>query len=430
MLKAAFIIANAPCLSNSLIPVCLEKILGDAILLWQICTLPSEIEHICVITGNDHEKIVELVADWKSKGDVRNNVRCYQGSSIAHSILELSASIGIEPAELILLLPPAQPLVDPAVIQELASTASILVSDDQPDNPLSGPASLHFAEFQSAAEQIIRQSAEPDWTALFKHIAKTVQLKSVKCDPKDLFHVQTRRDLYEINSIAKSRIVNHWLCSGVEFMEPSSAFIGPRVKLAERGVLIEPQVRLEGKTIVGDGTTIGQGSVVKNSSLGANIEIRPYCVIDASVVGDRAIIGPFAHLRSGTQLEANVHLGNFVETKKAILRSGAKANHLSYLGDCEVGERTNVGAGCITCNYDGFNKHRTIIGKDAFIGSDCQLIAPVAIGDGAIIGAGTTLTSDAPKNALVVRRAETKILESGAERLRTKLKRAKTESLK
>jgi bifunctional UDP-N-acetylglucosamine pyrophosphorylase/glucosamine-1-phosphate N-acetyltransferase len=430
MLKAAFMIANAPCPTHSLVPVCLEKILGDAIILWQILALPAEIERVCVITGNDHEKIAKLIADWKSKGDVKNNVECYKASNVAHSILDLSVSIGIEPTALVLLLLPTQPLISPAALQKLASTASVLVSADQSDNLSPAPLSLHCAELKSLVNQLTQQIAEPDWDELFKHILKTVELKPVKCDPKDLIHVQTRRDLHEVQSIARSRIVNHWLCSGAAFMDPGSTFIGPRVELAERGVFIEPQVRLEGKIIVGEGTTIGQGSVVKNSLLGANIEIRPYCVIDASVVEDWAKIGPFAHLREGSQLEANVQLGNFVEIKKTLLHSGVKANHLTYLGDCEVGERTNVGAGCITCNYDGFSKHRTIIGKDAFIGSDCQLIAPVTVGDGAILGAGTTLTSDAPKDALVVTRAETKIRERGAERLRAKLKRARSESPK
>jgi bifunctional UDP-N-acetylglucosamine pyrophosphorylase/glucosamine-1-phosphate N-acetyltransferase len=115
-------------------------------------------------------------------------------------------------------------------------------------------------------------------------------------------------------------------------------------------------------------------------------------------------------------------LGNFVETKEAHLHAGAKANHLSYLGDCEVGENTNVGAGCITCNYDGFGKRRTVLGKNVFVGSDCQLVAPVTVGDGAVLAAGTTLTSDVPKDALALTRPETTIKEGGAERLRAKLK--------
>jgi bifunctional UDP-N-acetylglucosamine pyrophosphorylase/glucosamine-1-phosphate N-acetyltransferase len=173
---------------------------------------------------------------------------------------------------------------------------------------------------------------------------------------------------------------------------------------------------------VGEGTAIGQGSIIRNSIIGANAEIRPYCVINDSVIGNGSKIGPFAHLREGTQLDSGVHIGNYVETKKALLRAGAKANHLSYLGDCEVGEKSNIGAGCITCNYDGANKHRTKIGRDAFVGSDCQLVAPVTVGNGAILAAGTTLTTDVPDDALALTRPETTIKEGGATKIRAKLK--------
>jgi bifunctional UDP-N-acetylglucosamine pyrophosphorylase/glucosamine-1-phosphate N-acetyltransferase len=133
-------------------------------------------------------------------------------------------------------------------------------------------------------------------------------------------------------------------------------------------------------------------------------------------------VGPFAHLREGSLLESGVHLGNFVETKKTILHAGAKANHLSYLGDAEVGERSNIGAGMITCNYDGFHKHVTTIGKDVFVGSDCQLVAPVTLGDGAIIGAGSTITSDIPSGALALTRAPLVVKEGAADRLRQRQK--------
>ena len=427
---AAVIFANDPCPPHSLIPVCLENVLGDPILLWQLRALPEEIDHVCVITGNDHEKIALMLADLKSRGEINGNINCYQGSSAVQSMLGLSEKTGIVPAAQVLLLKATQPLIRAAAIQELASTAGVLAPNEQPDSqrPLIGPMSLRWSELQSAAGQLVQQAAKPGYDDLLAHISKTAQLESVKCDAEDLLHVQTRHDLANAQNVARRRIVDHWLDSGVALTDPASVTIGPRVELAGRGVMIEPQVRLEGRVSVGEGTTIGQGSVVQNSSLGANIEIRPYCVINASIVGDGAKIGPFAHLREGSHLDADVHVGNFVETKVARLRSGAKANHLSYLGDCEIGERSNIGAGCITCNYDGFKKNRTIIGKDAFIGSDCQLVAPVAVGDGAVLGAGTTLTRDAPDDAIVITRPETKMVIGGAARLRAKLKQAKGKS--
>lgn len=179
---------------------------------------------------------------------------------------------------------------------------------------------------------------------------------------------------------------------------------------------------------VGDGSRVGDGSVATDCAIGARVEIKPYCVLNRSQVGDGAQVGPFAHLREGSVLEADVHLGNFVETKKTVLRRGAKANHLSYLGDAEVGERTNVGAGLITCNYDGFNKHRTVIGKDVFVGSDCQLVAPITLGDGCLIGAGSTLTEDVPAEALALTRAPLTVRPLGATRLRERLKAIKQRS--
>jgi bifunctional UDP-N-acetylglucosamine pyrophosphorylase/glucosamine-1-phosphate N-acetyltransferase len=173
---------------------------------------------------------------------------------------------------------------------------------------------------------------------------------------------------------------------------------------------------------VGEGTVVGQGCVLSDCRVGAGAEIRPYCVIDRSEVGPGCRVGPFAHLREGTRLEARVHLGNFVETKQATLHPGAKANHLSYLGDAEVGEDSNIGAGLITCNYDGFNKHKTTIGRNVFVGSDCQLVAPVTLGDGAIIGAGSTITRDVPPGALALSRAPMVVKEDAAESLRRKQK--------
>jgi bifunctional UDP-N-acetylglucosamine pyrophosphorylase/glucosamine-1-phosphate N-acetyltransferase len=149
-------------------------------------------------------------------------------------------------------------------------------------------------------------------------------------------------------------------------------------------------------------TVVGKGSVV-----------RPYTISEGARIGEHAVVGPFSRLREGTELGKGVHVGNFVETKKAVLAAGAKANHLTYLGDVTVGERTNVGAGVITCNYDGFAKHPTRIGAGVFVGSDVQLVAPITVGDGAIIGAGTTVTKDVPEDALVTSRVPQKVVPGG-----------------
>jgi bifunctional UDP-N-acetylglucosamine pyrophosphorylase/glucosamine-1-phosphate N-acetyltransferase len=191
-----------------------------------------------------------------------------------------------------------------------------------------------------------------------------------------------------------------------------------------RDVLLEPGVRLEGSIQVADDCRIGQGTVIIDSVIGEGVEVRPYCIIERAQVGAGSKVGPFARLREGTDLAEGVHVGNFVETKKAKLHRGAKANHLAYLGDTEIGEGTNIGAGVITCNYDGVNKHRTLIGRNVFVGSDTQLVAPVVIGDGALIGAGSTITKDVPPDALALSRTPQVSREGAASKLRSRQRKA------
>jgi bifunctional UDP-N-acetylglucosamine pyrophosphorylase / glucosamine-1-phosphate N-acetyltransferase len=173
----------------------------------------------------------------------------------------------------------------------------------------------------------------------------------------------------------------------------------------EPGAEIEAAVRLRGSTTIGAGAFIDVGSVVTDAAIGAGAMLKPYSIVGSSSVGERAQIGPFSHLRPDSVIEAEAHIGNFVETKKTRVRKGAKANHLAYLGDGDVGERANVGAGTIFCNYDGFQKHQTTIGAEAFIGSDSQLVAPVTIGKGAYVASGSSITEDVPDGALAIARA-------------------------
>ncbi len=225
----------------------------------------------------------------------------------------------------------------------------------------------------------------------------------VEGDPSSALGVNSREDLAAVDHLLRERAVVSAMRAGATILRPETVTLDETVVLGE-DTTIEPFVTLLGKTVVGSGTVIGQGCVVKNAVFGRNVTVRPYCVIESAVVGDGCVVGPFARLREGTDLAAGVHVGNFVETKKAKLHEGVKANHLTYLGDTEIGPRTNVGAGVITCNYDGFAKHRTTIGADVFVGSDVQLVAPVTVGDGAIIGAGTTVTKDVPKDSLATSR--------------------------
>src|SRR4029077_679051 len=191
------------------------------------------------------------------------------------------------------------------------------------------------------------------------------------------------------------------MSAGVACEAPATACVGPEVAIG-RDTVIGPNVQLRGRTRIGEGCRLDGTAYLSDTTLGARVHLLFGCAADGAEVGDDARIGPFARLRPGTRLGAHVHIGNFVETKQAVLGAGAKANHLTYLGDCEVGPETNVGAGTITCNYDGFKKHRTTIGARVQIGSDTQLVAPVSVGDDAYVGTGTTVRRDVPPGALVV----------------------------
>jgi bifunctional UDP-N-acetylglucosamine pyrophosphorylase/glucosamine-1-phosphate N-acetyltransferase len=171
-------------------------------------------------------------------------------------------------------------------------------------------------------------------------------------------------------------------------------------------VEIDINAVFEGRVVLGDGVKIGANCVVRDAEIGAGAVIHPFTHIEGARVGAGALVGPFARLRPGAELGEEVHIGNFVEVKNSTLAKGAKANHLAYLGDATVGERVNYGAGSITANYDGANKHRTVIGDDVHVGSNCVLIAPVTLGAGATIGGGSTVSKDAPANTLTVARAK------------------------
>jgi bifunctional UDP-N-acetylglucosamine pyrophosphorylase/glucosamine-1-phosphate N-acetyltransferase len=194
------------------------------------------------------------------------------------------------------------------------------------------------------------------------------------------------------------------MAAGVTIFRPDTCVIDAEVEVAP-GTIIEPFVQLLGKTILGTDCRIRSYTVIEDCTVGDHVLIRQSCILTESTVASGAKIGPFAHLRPGSEIGEDAHVGNFVETKKARLGKGAKANHLTYLGDADVGEGTNIGAGVITCNYDGVHKHQTHIGKGVFVGSDSTLVAPLSIEDGSYIGAGSCITRDIPSGALAVGRA-------------------------
>jgi bifunctional UDP-N-acetylglucosamine pyrophosphorylase/glucosamine-1-phosphate N-acetyltransferase len=216
--------------------------------------------------------------------------------------------------------------------------------------------------------------------------------------------VNSKVQLAELERIHQHNLAQQLLEEGVTLADPARIDIRGELHCA-RDVSIDVGCVFEGNVMIGQGVTIGAYCVIKNSRIADNVNIKPFTHIDEATIGSDSQIGPYARLRPGTVLGSEVHVGNFVEIKNSEFGAHSKANHLAYVGDTTVGLRVNIGAGTITCNYDGANKHRTVIEDDAFIGSDTQLVAPVTVGKGATIGAGTTLTKDAPPDSLTVSRA-------------------------
>ena len=246
---------------------------------------------------------------------------------------------------------------------------------------------------------------------------KTLQVEAVQA-----LGVNDKGQLAQVTACMRQRIVEAHMRAGVTVLCPSSTWVEAGVKIG-RDCLLAPQVCIGEGSVLEEGVRVEQGSIVTASHIGARAHIKPYSVVEGATVGEGCVLGPFARLRPGTQLGEAVHLGNFVETKNAVLHKGVKANHLSYLGDVDIGEGSNVGAGTIACNYDGFAKHTSRIGKAAFIGSDVQLVAPVRIGDGAWVAAGTTVTKDVPDNALAISRSPQQNRLDYASRLRQRKRR-------
>jgi bifunctional UDP-N-acetylglucosamine pyrophosphorylase/glucosamine-1-phosphate N-acetyltransferase len=220
----------------------------------------------------------------------------------------------------------------------------------------------------------------------------------------EVLGVNDRLQLATLETAYRQQRAHELLHAGVTLTDPMRIDIRGEVSCG-RDVVIEPNVLLEGPIHLGDRVRVGPSCVLREVSVGADTHIKSHSVIEQAQIGKRCQIGPYARLRPGAQLHEDVHVGNFVEIKQSELGEGSKANHLSYIGDARIGAGVNVGAGTITCNYDGANKWRTEIGDDAFIGSGTMLVAPVRVGKGATIGAGSTITSDAPEAQLTLERS-------------------------
>ena len=222
-------------------------------------------------------------------------------------------------------------------------------------------------------------------------------------DPDEIMGVNDRVQLAEASRILRRRINRDLMCAGVSLVDPEHCYIDHGVQIGPDTV-VHPNCTVSGATVIGSGCTIESGVTIKRCIIGDNCHIKAGSVLEGSELHAEVSVGPMAHLRPGTVLNDHVKIGNFVETKKIVMGEGSKASHLTYLGDAEIGSNVNIGCGTITCNYDGVNKHRTIIGDDVFIGSDVQLVAPVSVGRNSLVAAGTTVTVDVPPDSLAISR--------------------------
>jgi len=238
-----------------------------------------------------------------------------------------------------------------------------------------------------------------DIIAIARQQGLSVQAEAIR-DPQEGLGINTRIHLAEADAVMRKRINEAWMLEGVTMIDPDTIYIEAGVRIGQDTV-IYPNTHLEGETVIGEDCQIGPNTIIRHSQLGNACQVKA-SMVEFAKLEDRVDIGPFGHLRKGAHLAEGVHMGNFGEVKNSYLAPGVKMGHFSYLGDAEIGENVNIGAGTITCNYDGKNKHKTVIEKDVFIGSDTMLVAPLHIGEGARTGAGAVVNRDVEKNTLVV----------------------------
>jgi len=258
-----------------------------------------------------------------------------------------------------------------------------------------------------------------DVLSVLTRTGKPVQVVVAR-DAREVLGVNNRLELAQAEAVLRRRIVEEWMLAGVTVVDPDTVYIDPEAVLKEDAVIL-PFTFIRGRSVIGEDACIGPHAEIEDSEIGAGAVVER-AVVRGSRVGPGCTVGPFAYLRPGTVLEAGAKVGTFVEIKKSVVGPGSKVPHLTYLGDATVGRDVNIGAGTITCNYDGFGKHPTFIEDGAFIGSNTNLVAPVRIGAGAYTGAGSTITRDVPPGALALERADQRVFEGWAARKRQKSK--------
>jgi len=436
MLEVIVLAAGEGRRMNSAYPKVLQPIGGRAMLLRLLSSVQRlDPDRIHVVVGAGAEHLERELA-----GSGCHLVTQTERLGTGHATAQVLPHVGAESR--LLILPGDMPLVRPSTLASLLELDAdlsivsfmaddptgygrILRGDDGRVNTIreekdatdeertvrevnSGVLAARADHLSAWLEQIDRDNAQgeyylTDCIALAAAEGRSVQA-SIAEAAEELLGANDRSQLAQLEQVFQRRARRALLEAGATLAAPETVQLRGEVEVG-RDVFIDANVTLIGQVTLGDGVTIGAGCVVEGARLAAGTCLKPYCVVEGAVTEGPCTLGPFARIRPGTRLAAGVKIGNFVETKNARFSSGAKASHLSYIGDAEVGAEANIGAGTITCNYDGANKHRTEIGPGAFIGSNSALVAPVRIGERAVVGAGSVITAEAPDNALTLARA-------------------------
>ena len=446
-------------------PKVLHEIGGQALLKHVIAAAKTMVdaENIYCIVGHEADRVKAAVAPTGVKFVMQEEQR-----GTGHALQEVKAYFTLSGEHLpknLLVLSGDVPLIRPETIRAIcemhvAEAASMTILTAEPDNPTGYGRVLRSGSGVEVSEIVEQKSLRPEHgdppeinsgiycfktAALFAKldllstdnahgefyltdvaallVADGERVVAVKADSVDeVLGANTIAEMMHLDQAMRSATARRLMAQGVTIFRPDTCVIDAEVTVGADTV-IEPYVQLLGATKIGSECRIRSYSVVQQSCLGNGVLVRNGCILDGAEVSDGAILGPYAHLRPESRIGEGAHVGNFVETKKVTLGKGSKANHLNYLGDAEIGAGVNIGAGAITCNYDGVKKHLTRIGDGAFVGSDSTLVAPISVGAGAYVAAGSCITEDVPEGALALGRSRQVVKDGWATKKKESVKK-------
>ena len=437
----------------------LHEVAGRPLIVWAIETARAAgAERVVAILGHQHEVVKQVLDARYGEGRVDIALQLEQNGT-GHAVLCAMSQLAGEPDDrIVVILPGDAPLFLPDRVAELTeacahSDSGFAMVSTRPTRPVAygrlvrdgagvlqrivehadatdeqraidemnaGFYAIRLGHLREGIGSLGSDNAQGELylTDLAESAAARGGAAVIEAPFLEVTGINDRVDLADVDAAARVRINLTLMRQGATLQSPATTFIDADVGPIGRDVWIGANVSVRGKSSIGDGAHIDVGCVLTDVTVAARAHVKPYCVLSESAVGEQAQIGPFSHLRPGTRVDERAKIGNFVETKNTHLMAGAKANHLAYLGDASVGANANIGAGTITCNYDGFKKHKTVIEAGAFIGSDSQLIAPVTIGRDAYVASGTTVTKDVPRSALALSRVKQVNRDGWADRFR------------